>query len=164
MAQPVNPGAFSGGVWLTCSEHFTPGESARTDATRLALSCGPSTGLLRFAKTAGTLDDTKEPVLFRWEAKKRDCFRVFAAAAAPIEDLEIEIIGPHGARVALANRNERWEAAPEEGPACAERDGTFEVRFGTHAGRGDFFAWIYRAEAMVEKKQKAGHVPPASSR
>ena len=134
------------------------------DATRLGVACGPSTGLTRFERTFGTVDESLPPVVFRWEGKKRDCFRIFAVAAAPVDDLEVEIgerpSPRHGGRVTLTNRNARWAVAPEEGPFCAREDGFFEAKFGTHAGRGEFAAFVYRAEGMVPKKPH-GQASPA---
>jgi hypothetical protein len=136
-----------------------PSESPRVDASRLGVTCGPSTGLTRFERTFGTVDESARPVVFRWEGKKRDCFRIFAAAAAPVDDLEVEIVERRGGRVTLSNRSERWVVAPEEGAFCAAEDGFFEARFGTHAGRGEFAAFIYRAEGMVPKKPRAQPAP-----
>lgn len=155
---PPSP-AFGGGIWASCYEHFVPSDSARIDANRLAIACGPSTGLARFERTSGTVDEARRPVVFRWEGRKRDCFRVFAAAAAPVEDLEVEIVERRGGRQTLSNRSDRWVVAPEEGPFCAAEDGFFEARFGTHAGRGEFAAFVYRAEGMVPKKPRTHAAP-----
>jgi hypothetical protein len=95
------------------------------------------------------------PIL-RWDAGRGDCFRLFAAASEPVEDLEAEVRGPKGSSRSLTNQNRRWLVAGGEGPFCAEREGQFEAEFRTHAGRGAFAATVWRGAHMVGKHRAKG--------
>jgi hypothetical protein len=135
-----------------CYAGFRPGASPRVDVVRLGVSCGPSGGLAQLARLHGVVDEAGSPVTLRWHAERGDCFRLFAVAAEPAEDLEAEVLGPHGVRVSLTNQNRRWVVVDEKEPFCAAQEGQFEGRFTTHAGRAEVAVAVYRGARMVGKR------------
>jgi hypothetical protein len=144
---------------VACYAGFSPSAVPRIDVVRLGVSCGPSTGLTEFGHITGAVEEaaTRGPTL-RWKAERGDCFRLFAVAGDPVEDLEVEVRGPKGTSPSLTNQNRRWLIAGEEGPFCADRDGQFEAEFATRAGRGTLAAAVWRGAHMVGKR----HAPPAN--
>lgn len=119
------------------------------DVLRLGLTCGPVTGLSSFARVNGIVDENAAPVVLRWKAERRDCFRLFAVAGSPVDDLEVEVVGPSGTRPTLTNQSRRWALVGEQGPFCTSRGGDFEARFSTHGGRGALSAVVFRGARML---------------
>jgi hypothetical protein len=138
-----------------CYAGFKPGSTPRADLARLGVSCGPSGGLAELAHIHGVVDEAGGAVTLRWHAERGDCFRFFAVAAEPAEDLEAEILGPHGAHVSLTNQNRRWLVVDEHEPFCVDGDGQFESRITTHAGRAEVAAAVYRGAHMAPKRHFA---------
>ncbi|HVU05307.1 MAG TPA: hypothetical protein VHE30_26345 [Polyangiaceae bacterium] len=137
--------------WRSCLVGFSPGRDARVDALRLSVACGPVTGLDRHAHATGIVDEAGPPVRLPFTAVRGDCFRVFAVADAPVDDLEAEVVGPKGVSVTLANQGRRWVVLGEEGPFCPAEPGDYEVRLSTHAGRGNVAAYLRRGARMRVK-------------
>jgi hypothetical protein len=125
-----------------------PRAEPRVDVLRLGLACGPVTGLTRYARANGIVDESGPPVVLRWKAERKDCFRLFAVAGTPVDDLEVEIVGPRGSRVSLTNQSRRWVVVGEDGPFCAPDAGAFEARVSTHGGRAPVSAAVWRGARM----------------
>ena len=145
---PAGGSAPSGPAWMACLEGYAPTASARVEATRLGLSCGPSTGLSLAGRLHGEVGEGARLSRHEWEAKAGDCFRVFAVADDPVADLEAEVRGPGGARF-LDDQDRRWLVLGKQGPFCAERAGTFSISFGTHGGHGAVAAEVWRGEHLA---------------
>lgn len=126
-----------------------PRATPRVDVLRVGLACGPATGLTRVARLNGTVDENTSQVVLRWKAELRDCFRLFAVAGAPVDDLEVQIVGPHGTQASLTNQSRRWVVVGEQGPFCAPEAGDFEARFSTHGGRAALSAAVWRGAGML---------------
>src|SRR5262249_51789028 len=108
-----------------------------------------SNGLSLLARAAGVVDEARAPFTYQWEAERGDCFRVFGVAEEPVEDLEVEVFGPHHERLFLGNQNHRWVVASEGGPFCAPHEGTFEAQFSTHGGHGTVAISVWRGARML---------------
>jgi hypothetical protein len=113
------------------------------------MACGPVSGLTQWARVNGTVDENATPVVLRWKAEPRDCFRLFAVAGSPVDDLEVEITGPGGTHPSLTNQSVRWALVGEHGPFCTSHGGDFEARFSTHGGRGALSAAVWRGARML---------------
>ncbi len=135
-----------------CYDGFAPRATPRIDVMRLSLSCGPVNGLTSFARANGTVDEAEGPFVYQWAVHRHDCYRLFAVAAAPVDDLEVEIVQLRGPRVSLTNQNRRWLVVDEGGPFCALRDGEFEAHFSTHSGHGEVSVAIWRGEHMLKSR------------
>jgi hypothetical protein len=136
-------------LWSTCFDKFEPQAAAHVDVVRLGMLCGPANGLTLLARASGVVDEARGPFAYQWEAERGDCFRVFAVAEAPVDDLEVEVFGPPRERLFLENQNRRWVLARENGPFCAPREGTFEAQFTTHGGHGTVAISIWRGARML---------------
>jgi len=100
------------------------------------------------------VDESGQGFVYRWEAERGDCFRLFAVAAAPVDDLEVELSEVHGDRLSLTNQNRRWVVVDEDRPFCSARGGRLEARFGTHGGHGELAVAIWRGARMIGKPRK----------
>jgi len=138
---------------VACYSGFEPGATPRADVARLGVSCGPSGGLTELAHVRGVVDESGPPVTLRWHGEQGDCFRIFAVAAEPAEELVAEVTGPHGVQLSLSNQNRRWLVVDERQPFCVDREGQFESRFSTHAGRAELAAVVYRGAHMVGRRR-----------
>jgi hypothetical protein len=136
-------------LWTTCLEHFEPNAAPHVDVLRLGMLCGPPNGLSLLARASGQVDEARKPFTYQWEAERGDCFRVFGVAEEPVEDLEVEVFGPHRERLFLENQNRRWVVATENGPFCAPKEGTFEAQFSTHGGHGTVAISVWRGARML---------------
>lgn len=134
---------------VACYAGFVPSGVPRVDVVRLGVACGPSTGLTQLARINGVVDETEGGPTLRWDAERRDCFRLFAAASEPVEDLEVDVKGPHGSFHSLTNQNRRWVVVGEDALFCAEQKGQFEATFSTHSGRGVVAAAVWRGAHMI---------------
>jgi hypothetical protein len=136
---------------VACYAGFAPSGVPRVDVVRLGTACGPSTGLTQLARINGVVDEASRGPTLRWDADRRDCFRLFAVASDPVEDLEVDVKGPHGSFASMTNQNRRWLVAGEDGLFCAPQKGQFEAVFSTHAGRGEVSAAVWRGANMVAR-------------
>lgn len=136
-------------LWTACLENFEPNAAPHVDVLRLGMLCGPPNGLSLLARAAGVVDEARKPFVYQWEAERGDCFRVFGVAEDPVEDLEVEVFGPHRERLFLENQNRRWVVAAENGPFCAPKEGTFEAQFTTHGGHGTVAISVWRGARML---------------
>jgi hypothetical protein len=141
-------GEMSGHLWLECHDGFAPRSTPRIDVQRLGLACGPSTGLTPFAHLNGSVDESGAPVVLSWQSLAGDCFRLFAVASSPVDDLEVEIASEARELVSLSNQNRRWLVVAEDRPFCVQQPGKIEARFSTHSGRGDLAAAVWRGAGM----------------
>ena len=148
-APPVDAGAPRSPPLVGCYAGFLPSAVPRVDVVRLGVACGPSTGLTQLARINGVVDEANAGPTLRWDASRGDCFRLFAVAGEPVEDLEVDVKGPHGSFAALTNQNRRWLVAGEDALFCAAQKGQFEAIFSTHAGRGAVAAAVWRGAHMA---------------
>ena len=149
-ASEAEPG--KSGVWGSCLEHFVPRAEPRVDVLRIGVACGPVAGLTRYARANGIVDETAPPVVLGWKAEPKDCFRLFAVAGGTVDDLEVEVVGPHGTRASLTNQSRRWAVVGVAGPFCAPEAGDFEARFSTHGGHGALSAAVWRGARMLGRR------------
>jgi hypothetical protein len=154
-APPAQPtpamGVSPASPWRSCLRGFAPHEDPRLDVLRLGVACGPVTGLTRLAHVVSQVDETAAPAVLRFTADKHDCFRLFGVAGQGVDDLEVEIVGPHASRVTLVNQNRRWVVVGEGAPFCTPAPGDYEAHFTTHAGRAPLAAAIYRGADMSKR-------------
>jgi hypothetical protein len=108
-----------------------------------------------FARVNGTIDESGSPVVLDWQSLAGDCFRLFAVASLPVEDLEVEIASEARELVSLTNQNRRWLVVAEDRPFCVQQPGKIEARFSTHSGRGDLSGAVWRGARMLPRPHGA---------
>ena len=80
----------------------------------------------------------------RWSAKSGDCFRIFAVAEPGVRDLDVEVHGPRGSRLAFDTTDDRWPVVKPDGPLCVFDDGEYRARVSAPTGTGEYAIQIWR--------------------
>jgi hypothetical protein len=85
--------------------------------------------------------------------KARECYRVFVAGDASVDDLEVEVLDPTGESVALANQNAAWVIAGPDGPLCADEGGHYTAVVRAHVGDGRYALEVWRHRGSGRPRQ-----------
>jgi hypothetical protein len=146
---------------VSCYDGFVPSRSPRVDVVRLGVACGPVSGLVELAKTGGIVGETARGPTLRWDAERGDCFRIFAVAAEPVQDVKIDVRSKASGVEAHVDVNRRWAVVGEEGLFCAARAGHVEASFATHVGTGELVASVWRGQRMASARPSGGPSEPS---
>ncbi|MBE7481292.1 MAG: hypothetical protein HS104_15090 [Polyangiaceae bacterium] len=142
---PAGSAAPSGGNWLRCYAQFQPRTQPDLDVTRLGLMCGPSNGMRKAAESReATLGEPGKPREHRFKAEPGDCYRIFAVAEPSIEDLDIEVFGPGGNKIAFDTSDDRWPIVKPDGPFCVFEGGEYRAEVRAQRGQGRYSIEIWR--------------------
>jgi hypothetical protein len=135
-----------GGLWVSCYGGFHPSDSPRKDVTRLGLLCGPPNGMGRAneASLEGAVDETKAPSTHRFQARRGECYRIFAVADRGVSDLNVAVYSSRGSKLATDHGEDRWPIVHPERPFCTFDDDTFAVHFRARRGAGRYAAEIWK--------------------
>ena len=138
-----------GGPWIRCYGNFRLSGDPLKDMTRLSLLCGPENGMRRLSKAAieGTVAEGQPPFTERIQSVRGECYRVFAAAAPGVADLDVAIRSSRGVVVATDGGEDGWPIVQPDRPFCALEDDPLTVEVSARKGAGRFAAevWVLRA-------------------
>jgi hypothetical protein len=148
-----------GGPWVRCYGSFHPAGDPVKDVTRLSLLCGPENGMRRLSKTPfeGTVAEGAPGITTTFEAKRGECYRVFAVADASVGDLDVTVHSSRGAPVAADHGEDAWPIVQPDRPFCPLEKDVYTLEIAAHRGHGRF-----AAEVWVLRTVKAGS--PARTR
>lgn len=135
-----------GGLWVSCYGGFHPTDDPVRDVTRLGLLCGPPNGLRPLTKVPfeGKVAQGEEARTHRFEARRGECYRLFAVASPTIEDLDVAVRSSRGSRLAVDHSEDRWPILDPEGPLCTFDNDTFTVRVSAPRGRGRYALQVWK--------------------
>ncbi len=112
---------------------------------RLGLMCGPSNGMRKAVEAKDTeLGEGVKEREHAFVAELGDCYRVFAVGDSGIEDLDVEVLGPSGTRVAFDTSDDRWPVVKPDGPFCVFEGGTYKARVHAQRGAGHYAIEVWR--------------------
>jgi hypothetical protein len=118
------------------------------DVTRLSLLCGPENGMRRLSKKPleGTVTEGGPPVTDSFEARRGECYRVFAVAEPGVADLDVVVRSSRGAAIAADHGEDAWPIVQPDRPFCPLEDDRYAVEVTAHRGAGRFAAevWVLR--------------------
>ena len=142
---PDGRAAPVGGNWLRCYASFVPRTDPELDVLRLGLLCGPSNGMRK-------LTDARESAVpngggareHRFAAESGDCYRIFAVGEPSVEDLDVEVFDPKGARIAWDTSDDRWPVVSPDGPFCVFSEGEHRAVIRAQRGAGRYAVEIWR--------------------
>ena len=130
---------------MRCYASFQPRTDPKSDVTRLAALCGPSTGMQRLLDAReGEIEDSGLLREHRFSARAGECFRIFAVGQPSIEDLDVEVFGPNGRRLALDTGEDRWPVVQPDGPFCTFEAGEHRAEVRVQRGSGRYAIEIWR--------------------
>jgi hypothetical protein len=145
-----------GGPWVRCYGSFHPAGDPVKDVTRLALLCGPENGMRRLSKAPfeGAVAEGAPGLTTTFEARRGECYRVFAVADAGVTDLDVTVHSSRGAPVAADHGEDAWPIVQPDRPFCPLEKDVYTLEIAAHRGRGHF-----AAEVWVLRTVKAGSAP-----
>jgi hypothetical protein len=131
--------------WEACYSTFGPTGDAEGDLARLVRDCG-ATGGMRPVTTVrvGTQSD-RDPVdryTFEVPAPGK-CYRVYAAADAAVQDLDLLLRGPTGAAVIADVTHDSWPVLPPRGPVCFPEAGLYMLEVSVYRGAGRYALQVW---------------------
>jgi hypothetical protein len=141
----VTPPVRVGGPWVRCYGNFHPSGEPVKDVTRLTLLCGPENGMHRLTKQTivGAVEASGRPVTETFEARRGECYRVFAVAEPSVEDLDITVQSSRGVTVAADHSEDNWPIVQPDRPLCPLSDDRYTVEISARKGRGRIAAEVW---------------------
>jgi hypothetical protein len=146
--EPAAPPVRVGGPWVRCYGGFHPEGDPVKDVTRLSILCGPENGMKRLSKQPfeGTVAAGGPPVSQGFEARRGECYRVFAVAEPTVQDLDVVVRSSRGAPLAADHGEDAWPIVQPDRPFCPLEDDRYAVEVSAKRGGGRFAAevWVLR--------------------
>jgi hypothetical protein len=134
-----------GGNWLKCYANFQPRTQPELEVMRLGLMCGPSNGMRKVTDgREAEVTDAGAGREHRWRAQAGDCYRIFAVGEPSVQDLDVEVFDPRGARIAWDAGDDRWPIVKPDGPFCVFEDGEYRAVVRAQRGAGRYAVEIWR--------------------
>ena len=130
---------------MSCYSGFRPSSEPVKDVTRLALLCGPSTGMRRVLDVAyeGVLAEGGAELELSLKLEKGSCYRIFAVSGPDLVDLDVSVVSARGTVVAADPGEGRVIVQQPDRPLCSLADDDAKVRVRAQKGRGRFALEIY---------------------
>lgn len=143
-----------GGPWVRCYGGFHPAGDPVQDVTRLSLLCGPENGMKRLSKQPieGELREGGPAVTQGFDARRGECYRVFAVAASAVADLDVVVRSSRGAAVAADHVEDRWPVVQPDRPFCPLEDDRYSVEISAKKGSGRFAAEVWALKTPGAKR------------
>jgi hypothetical protein len=146
--EPKNPVRI-GGPWVRCYGNFRASGDPVKDVTRLSILCGPENGMRRLSTRAveGSVTAGGAPVSESFDARRGDCYRVFAVAEPSVADLDVVVRSSRGSPIAADHGEDGWPIVQPDRPFCALEDDRYTFEVSAKRGGGRFAAevWVLRA-------------------
>jgi hypothetical protein len=142
---PITSPVRVGGPWVRCYGNFRLEGDPRKDLTRLTLLCGPENGMRRASKQPieGEVAEGGQPLPFSLDAKKGECYRVFAIGEATVIDLDVVVRSSRGTAIAADHGEDRWPIVQPDRPFCPLEDDTLTVELAARRGKGKVVAEVW---------------------
>jgi hypothetical protein len=144
----ATPPVRIGGPWVRCYGSFHPAGDPVKDVTRLALLCGPENGMHRLSKAPfeGAVTEGAPGITTTFEARRGECYRVFAVAEPSVGDLDVTVHSSRGAPVAADHGEDAWPIVQPDRPFCPLEKDVYTLEIAAHRGHGRFAAevWVLR--------------------
>jgi hypothetical protein len=134
-----------GGPWVRCYGGFHPTGDPVKDVTRLSILCGPENGMKRLSKRPieGAVAAGGPGVSETFEARRGECYRVFAVAEPAVADLDVVVRSSRGAPVAADHGEDSWPIVQPDRPFCPLADDRYTVEISARRGAGRFAAEVW---------------------
>lgn len=136
---------LNGGTWTSCANGFRTTSSPELDLMRLGMLCGPYHGMRRVGEAwTGSIGPGTQARSHTLDARKGQCFRVFAVADQHVSGLVLRALLPDGKPIAEGTTAERWAALGSDGAWCVDHDAAVVVRIESSSGSGSYCAqaWL----------------------
>lgn len=134
-----------GGPWVRCYGNFRVSGDPLKDVTRLGLLCGPENGMKRFSQQAivGSVIEGHPGVTETLEARRGECYRIFAVAERTVSDLDVTVRSSREMAIAADHGEDAWPIVQPDRPFCVLEDDALRVEIAARRGQGRFAAEIW---------------------
>jgi len=140
----ARPEGRRGGAWLSCHQRFVISGEPRRDVTRLALSCGPITGMHRASGLVSGSLAPGESAEHRFASEVGHCHRIFAAGGPGIDTLDVRVVeGSNRREIAHATGTGAWVVVEPERPFCTATKTDLTMVLDARGGSGAFAAEVW---------------------
>jgi hypothetical protein len=157
--EPPTPPVRVGGPWVRCYGNFRPSGDPVKDVTRLSLLCGPENGMHRLSRRPieGAVAEGGPGVTEPLEARRGECYRIFAVAEPTVVDLDVTVQSSRGAAIAADHSEDSWPIVQPDRPFCPLADDRAALEITARRGRGRFAAevWVLRSPKAPGEPGKA---------
>jgi hypothetical protein len=137
-----------GGPWVRCYGGFHPAGDPLKDVTRLSVLCGPENGMKRLSRVTlqGAVREGGPAVTETFEARRGECYRIFAVAEPTVLDLDVVIRSSRGSAVAADHGEDAWPIVQPDRPLCPLENDRYTVEVTAKRGGGRFASevWVLR--------------------
>lgn len=132
-------------AWEACYSTFGPSGNAEGDLARLVRDCGPTGGMQPItAVRTGTQSDRDPVERYTFEVPSPGkCYRVYAAADAGIQDLDLLLRGPSGAPLVADVTHDAWPVLPPREPVCFPEAGLYMLEVSVYQGSGRYALQVW---------------------
>jgi hypothetical protein len=108
--------------------------------------CGPPNGmsLVNAQPMTGQVRPPGEATGHRFQAKRGECYRIFAVGTSSVGNLDVTVRSSRGSRLAADDSEDSWPIVEPDRPICTFDDDTFTVELSSRDGRGAYAAEVWR--------------------
>jgi hypothetical protein len=101
---------------------------------------------LSTAPVEGVVTPAGPSVASTFEARRGECYRVFAVAEPAVADLDITVHTSRGTRIAADDGEDSWPIVQPDRPFCPLEDDRYTIEVSAKRGSGKFAAevWVLR--------------------
>lgn len=138
-AAPEDGAVPHDGLWARCYEAIEASQDPVRDVTKLAVSCGPVTGMdpVGDGLIEGALAEGA-PVTLELELVRGRCYRIFGSVDPGVSELALEVRTSRGTVIASDHREGRLAIALPDRPFCTQADDHATIHVTASAGSGAF--------------------------
>jgi hypothetical protein len=134
-----------GTPWSRCAETFTPSGDCVADVGNLGRLCGVKNSQ-RPLTPVRTAEQTSSEAVQRYTftaGGPGKCYRVFAVAEAGVRDIDVQVTGPDGDRLASDTSAQPVAMVPGMEPLCLGKVGVYTVEVSVFRGSGRYAMQIW---------------------
>jgi hypothetical protein len=146
-----HPPVRVGGPWVRCYGGFHRSGDPLKDVTRLSMLCGPLNGMKRLTDPTiqGAVQEGGPALEQPFEAKRGECYRVFAVGEPSIIDLDVTIRSSRGAAIAADHGDDGWPIVQPDRPVCPLDNDRWTIEISSKKGGGKLAAevWVLKTYA-----------------
>ncbi len=130
--------------WESCYSTFGPSGDAEGDLARLVRDCGPTGGMHPITTVRVGTQSDRDPVdRYTFEVPEAGkCYRVYAAADASVQDLDLLLRGASGPAIADVT-HDSWPVLPPHGPVCFPEAGLYQLEVSVYRGSGRYALQVW---------------------
>jgi hypothetical protein len=134
---------LSGRTWITCMDGFQTRSTPSLDLLRLGMLCGPYHAMRRLGEPLEGKLSAGASQKHAFEAKRDQCFRLFAVAEPSLKRFSLRAFGPASTKIAETTVHRPFAALGADGVFCVQEAGSFQWEIESVDGQGSYAAQMW---------------------